>query len=299
MNTNIARRGAMTASWGCLLAMLAVPAGAGPQAAATTAGTQDPLLDEGQRLFFSARYDAAAELMSAPCQEDQAEACEVRASALLFRMRRELGETAGKKTAFEGCATCGDLLSAFQRATERGRRVVKAELATRPDDEEVMFLVSKLALNHVWLELGVLGHKTGWNEYWEARKTLDRLLQKNPGHVRGRVARAWIDYIVDTKMPRGTRWLLGGGNKKRGLATVRAAAAAEAPFFARTEARFALWDMLVRERMIGEAVVAARDLARDFPDNTELQRFVNTYSDAPSVASRQRLVPNPAGDRER
>ena len=124
-------------------------------------------------------------------------------------------------------------------------------------------------------------------------------MQKNPGHVRGRVARAWIDYIVDTKMPRGTRWLLGGGNKKRGLATVREAAAAEAPFFAKTEARFALWDMLVRERMIGEAVVAARDLARDFPDNPELLRFVNTYSDAPAVVSRQRLAPNAAADRDR
>ena len=286
MNCKIARRGVMTASCVCLLAMLVVPIGAGPQADVTTGGIPDPLLDEGQRLFFSARYDAAAELMSAPCQQDQAAACEVRASALLFRMRRELGEAAGKKKAFEGCAPCAELLSAFKLATERGRRVVKAELVTRPDDEEVLFLVSKLALNHVWLELGVLGHKTGWNEYWEARKTLDRLLQKNPGHVRGRVARAWIDYIVDTKMPRGTRWLLGGGNKKRGLATVRAAAATEAPFFARTEARFALWDMLARERMIGEAVVIARDLTRDFPDNLELQRFVNTYSDAPAAASR-------------
>ena len=71
---------------------------------------------------------------------------------------------------------------------------------------------------------------------------------------------------------------------------MREAAAAEAPFFAKTEARFALWDMLVRERMIGEAVVAARDLARDFPDNSELLRFVNTYSDAPAVVSRQRLA---------
>jgi len=299
MNSKNARRGAMTASGVCVLAMLAVPVGAGPQAAAPAAGTRDTLLDEGQRLFFSARYDAAAELMSAPCLEDQAAACEVRASALLFLMRRELGEAAGKKKAFEGCAPCAELLSGFQRATERGRRVVKAELVTRPEDEEVLFLVSKLALNHVWLELGVLGHKTGWNEYWEARKTLDRLLQKNPGHVRGRVARAWIDYIVDTKMPRGTRWLLGGGSRKRGLATVREAAATEAPFFAKTEARFALWDMLVRERMIGEAVVAARDLARDFPDNPELLRFVNTYSAAPAVVSRQRPAPNVAADRDR
>ena len=122
MNSKIARRGAMTASGVCVLAMLAVPVGAGNEAAAPAAGTRDTLLDEGQRLFFSARYDAAAALMSAPCLEDQAAACEVRASALLFLMRRELGEAAGKKKAFEGCASCGELLSGFQRATERGCR---------------------------------------------------------------------------------------------------------------------------------------------------------------------------------
>ena len=140
-----------------------------------------------------------------------------------------------------------------------------------------MFLLSKLGLNHVWLHLGTLGRKTGWNEYWEARKTLDRILKQNPTHVRARVARAWIDYIVDTKMPRGTRWLLGGGNKKRGLLAVRDAANTDAEFFARTEARFAWWDMQVRERNIPEAVVTARTLVRDFPENTELTRFLEKH----------------------
>ena len=50
MNSNIARHGAMTASSVCVLAMLAVPVGAGPQAAAPAPGTQDTLLDEGQQL---------------------------------------------------------------------------------------------------------------------------------------------------------------------------------------------------------------------------------------------------------
>ena len=290
MHSTIARD-AMTkvksASCACAVgALLVAPIAAYAHNTGTASAKHETVLDEGQRLFFSARYDAAAELMAAPCQEGLAAACEVRASALLFRMRRELGDAAGKKKAFEGCAPCGELLTAFQRTTAHGRRLAKAELAARPEEEEVLFLVSKLALNHVWLELGVIGNKTGWSEYWEARKTLDRLLQKNPGHVRGRVARAWIDYIVDTKMPRGTRWVLGGGSKKRGLAAVREAAATEAPFFARTEARFALWDMLVRERKIGEAVVTARELARDFPDNPELQRFLTAFSDAPAAASR-------------
>ena len=82
----------------------------------------------------------------------------------------------------------------------------------------------------MWLELGLLGHKTGWDEYWEARKSLDAVLKQNPNHVRARVARGWIDYIVNTRMPWGTRWLLGGGNKKRGIAAVREASTMDAEF---------------------------------------------------------------------
>ena len=102
------------------------------------------------------------------------------------------------------------------------------------------------------------------------------MLKRNPAHVRARVARAWIDYIVDTKMPRGSRWLLGGGNKKRGILTVREAAKVNADVFARAEAGFALWDMHVRERNMVEAVSAARALAVDFPENEELTAFLKT-----------------------
>ena len=66
-------------------------------------------------------------------------------------------------------------------------------------------------------------------------------------HVRARVARAWIDYIVDTKMPWGSRWLLGGGNRKQALADIREAALMETDFFSHVEAEFALWDMEVRK----------------------------------------------------
>ncbi len=90
------------------------------------------------------------------------------------------------------------------------------------------------------------------------------------------MARAWIDYIVDTKMPRGTKWLLGGGNKKRGLESVREAALVEADFFVKAEADFALWDMQVRERNIAGALDTARRLAVDFPENTELRKFLTT-----------------------
>ena len=103
---------------------------------------------------------------------------------------------------------------------------------------------------------------------------MEAVLKKNPEHVRARVARAWIDYIVDTKLPRGTRWMLGGGNKKRGLLTVQQAASTSADFFVQAEAAFALWDMQVREKRMTDAIATARGLARDFPDNHELARFL-------------------------
>jgi hypothetical protein len=93
--------------------------------------------------------------------------------------------------------------------------------------------------------------------------------------MRARVARAWIDYIVDSKLPWGTRWMLGGGDKERGLAAVRDAAGTESEFFVRTEARFSLWDMQVRERDLDGARETASILLRDFPDNQELRRFVS------------------------
>jgi hypothetical protein len=100
------------------------------------------------------------------------------------------------------------------------------------------------------------------------------VLKRNPGHTRARVARAWIDYIVDTKLPRGTKWLVGGGSKRRGMATLQAAVNAEADFFDLVEAQFALWDMQIRERNFTDALLTARALARDFPDNQELTRFI-------------------------
>jgi hypothetical protein len=103
------------------------------------------------------------------------------------------------------------------------------------------------------------------------------VLLRNPKHVRARVARAWIDYIVDTKMPRGTRWVLGGGNRKRALVAVREATAEDADFFVHAEAAFALWDLQIRERNVAGAVLTARNLARDFPENREVAAFLERH----------------------
>jgi len=238
------------------------------------------VLADAQRLFYNGRYEAAAALTVEQCSQDADDlaACELRTSTLLFQIKRAIGDASDKQKAWKLCSICPELMSAFVAETARGQAIARAKLQKNPDDESALFLLGKLDLNYVWLQLGTLGRKTGWKEYWEARKSLDQVLKQNPGHVRARVARAWIDYIVDTRMPRGTRWVLGGGDKKRGLRVVREAAKSDADFFARAEAGFALWDMQVRERDLVGAVATARDLVRDFPDNRELTKFLDTHA---------------------
>ena len=238
-----------------------------------------PTLSEAQRLFYNARYDAAAALtleLRSLDPEDLA-AYELRTSALLFLLKATLGDERDKNKAFKECVRCPELMAAFLSDGALGRALARARLHTTPEDEAALFFLGKLDLNYVWLQLGLLGRKTGWDEYWEARRSLDALLSRNPTHVRARVARAWIDYIVDTKMPRGVRWVLGGGNKKRALLAVREAASTQADFFVNAEAVFALWDLQVRERNLVAAITTARGLARDFPDNRELATFLETH----------------------
>ena len=45
-------------------------------------------------------------------------------------------------------------------------------------------------------------------------------------------------------------------------------------FFDQVEAMFALWDMQMREQEIPGAIATARVLARDFPENRELRKFL-------------------------
>jgi hypothetical protein len=235
-----------------------------------------PALAEAQRLFYNARYDAAAALILAWRSSDTEDlaAYEIRTSALLFQLKGALGDRPDKEKTFKQCVPCPDLMAAFLSDTARGQALARARLRTNPEDDTALFFLGKLDLNYVWLQLGTLGRKTGWDQYWEARKSLDAVLKRNPQHVRARVARAWIDYIVDTRMPRGTRWVLGGGSKKRALTAVREAANTEADVFIRAEAEFALWDMQIRERNLTEAAMIARRLALDFPENRELVNFL-------------------------
>jgi hypothetical protein len=244
-------------------------------------------LDAAQLEYYNARYDRAAALTLGPCTTDVTgvAACELHTAALLLQMRSALGAAAGKASAWKDCLGCPALLSAFKLALARGQVLARARLQEQPLDDETRFLLGKLDLNYVWLQLGTLGHKTGWDEYWEGRRALDQVLARQPGHVRARVARGWVDYIVDTKMPRGTRWLLGGGNKKKGLLAIREAAGVESDFFTRAEARFALWDTQIRERDASGALATADILIRDFPENQDLRKFLETHRSVESGAA--------------
>jgi tetratricopeptide (TPR) repeat protein len=240
--------------------------------------TNGPTLADAQRAFFNARYQTAAELALAiqTSDVDGLASYEVRTSALHFQLRDALGSSTDKAKAFKQCATCPALLKAFLDTTAKGQALARARLAIDPADDDALFFLGKLNLNYVWLHLETLGRKTGWSEYWEARRSLDAALKDNPRNMRARVARAWVDYIVDTKMARGTRWVLGGGSKKRAFIGARAAAADDSEFFVRVEAEFALWEMLVRDRQLAEATTIAQRLARDFPENHKLANFLKT-----------------------
>lgn len=270
---------------------VAIAVCAGAVAAASASGrAQSPLeaanppeprtLTEAQSLFYNAHYEGAATMalgLHLPGAEDLP-IVELRSSALLFQIRALLeGRGTAKDDALKRCATCPALIADFLEEIHRGQSLARTALQNDPADDTALFFLGKLDLNYVWLQLGPLRRKTGWDEYWEARHSLDAVLKHDPRHVRAHIARAWIDYIVDTKMPWGTRWLLGGGNRKKALIDVRAAADMDADFFTHAEAEFALWDMQVRERAMTPATEVARRLARDFPDNRELAAFLEAH----------------------
>lgn len=277
---------------------LAYPQAGKPSSAreAADGGARSATLEQAQRFFYNGDYDRSATVTDVLCaaRSDDVEACELRTASLLFQIKKAIGETGArdKSAAWKQCAVCPALMSAFLADTVRGQALARAKLTAHPDDEDALFFLGKVNLNYVWLQLGTLGRKTGWDEYWEARRSLDRVLQMNPEHVRARVARAWVDYIVGSTVPRGVRWLLGGGNKKSGLLVVREVAeSGGGEFYDQAEAMFALWDMQVRERQVAGAVATARTLARDFPENRELRKFLRTHDPTPLVLNPERPAP--------
>ena len=256
-----------------------------------------PSLSEGQYHFYSGRYERAAAIAVALRASDANDLAsyELRTSAIHFQIKRAIGDAKDRAKALAQCPTCAALMVDFLSDISRGQTLARERLKADPADQAALFLLGKIDLNYVWLQLGTLGRKTGWNEYREGRRSLDAVLARDPAHVRARVGRAWIDYIVDTRAPRGTKWILGGGSRKRALVAVRQASEAKADTFVRAEAGFALWEMLVREKDIPAAVVTAQALAREFPENAELVTFLAAHDRAsPSRAMGSAPVASPA-----
>ncbi len=237
-------------------------------------------LAAAQIQFYSGRYEAAAATALAQIRADSPSlwAHELRSTALLFQIKRLIPlDTPDKGRALRECTTCADLIAAFEAATRAGLDAARGILKADAANIDAQFVLGKLDLNHVWLYLGTLGRKTGWNEYWEGRRAIEAVLAREPNHLRARVAWAWIDYIVATKMAPGTRWILGGGNKKRAMAAMRDATAHNDDSFAGVEARFAVWDLHVREKNVDGALRAAHALAKEFPENPDILAFLDKH----------------------
>lgn len=233
-------------------------------------------LDSAQHLFYSGKYVEAI-AATGPLRQVQASALaayELRTSALHFRIKRLLGSAKDKDAAFKQCQTCADLLKEFMADATAGRALARDGLKAAPRDEARLYLLAKLDLNEVWLNNSTLGRRKGFGLYKDARREIDGVLAINPRNLRARVAHAWIDYAVDTRVPFGFKWILGGGDRKRALKNMREAAAMKGGHWEEAEASFGLWEMLAAEQMTNDALTVARQLIVTFPENEELQRFI-------------------------
>ena len=248
-------------------------------AAAGQAGAQPPESPElklARQHYFSGRYTDAADV-TAPLTTSGPEALaayELRTSALHFELKRQLGDAPNKGKALKQCAVCQPLIDAFMKDLNAGKVLARSVLKTQPENEWALFYLGKLDLNYVWLQLSTLGKRTGWSEFWNARHSMEAVLKAHPNNIRARVAYAWIEYIVDTRVPFGLGWTLGGGDKKKALKAITEAVSAVKDPYEKAEAEFALWEMLVRDKRPADALTVAKRLVVDFPENKELQRFV-------------------------
>src|SRR5437870_3276929 len=94
-------------------------------------------LEEAQRFFYNGDYDRAAALTQVRCAApiDDLEACELRTASLLFQIKKAFGEAGepDKTTAWNRCAVCPELLSAFLADTARAQTSARDKLKVNPD----------------------------------------------------------------------------------------------------------------------------------------------------------------------
>ena len=177
------------------------PASHAPGAAVPVA----PTLADAQTHFYNARYKAAADLalelrsyQSADLAND-----ELRSSALLFQLkalleppdeRHTTSEKRDKERALKNCAECPALMTAFFADITHGQALARSMLQKNPRDEMALFYLGKLDLNFVWLQLGPLGRKTGWDEVLGG-ETLSRRRHQRPPTERPRTRRPRLDRL--------------------------------------------------------------------------------------------------------
>ncbi len=233
-------------------------------------GQEQKLLAQAKEAFFNERFGEAEQLALAARAESPGdpENYELRTAILLFRLKAELGVT-GKKSGgrdAKDCGPCGPLLAEFHADLEAGLAKSRAILAREPTDPRARFLLAKILLNRLWLNLQVLRRKKGLGEYREARRILDSLLESEPDNIRALTARAWIEYVVGGQFI-VIRTILGGGDKAKALRDLRRAATLTGDEYDLAEAKAALIEMLASEREEADAKDLAAELAPRFPGN--------------------------------
>jgi hypothetical protein len=107
-------------------------------ASTSSAYGNSPSMDDAQRAFFNARYEAASDLALTLQGSDAGslEAFEVRTSALHFLLRDALGNDVDKARAFKQCSTCAALLAAFLSDTAKGQADCSRAARRRPSRHE-------------------------------------------------------------------------------------------------------------------------------------------------------------------
>ena len=240
-------------------------------------------ITEAKEHFYQEQYQEAERLVfeARTIEPADPESYELRTTIILFRLKQVTGidgdRQGNRKNTREllaSCPVCPELLRQFDNDGAEGTRLARQLLVNRSGDERAMFLLARMDLNKLWLNLQVLDKREGLREYREARNLLGLVLAQNPDHVRALTASAWINYIVGGRNFL-VRAILGGGSKKEALNQLRQAVSClECDFFDRTEARFSLLDILKQEKHFAEASVLAEELRVRFPRNTSFVSLI-------------------------
>ena len=175
-------------------------------------------LSDAQHEFYNARYDTAAAqtLELRTLDPEDLAAHELRASALLFQLKNALGASRDKQKDFRVCAPCSQWMKAFLEDTASGQVLARRRLSLDPQDESALFFLGKLDLNYVWLQLGTLGRKTGWDEYGrrDGRSTPCSKPTPDMYEVVSRVPGSTTSWIPGCRRGRAGSWGAAAGSER-------------------------------------------------------------------------------------